>query len=515
MFSILACSQGYLTAYELTATALQAQSGVGGSEDSLPPPGTAEPGGVEGTVDPANPSETEAPVQIQTEKAATEAALTTPLAPVMYTTQAGDTLPAIAARFDVSPGEIQSVEAIPLTGLIDAGKLLIIPSQLRETGPKNLIIPDSEVVFSPSALDFDISAFANQAGGYLSTYREYLANGWTSGAEVIYKVAIENSINPRLLVALLEFQSGWVYGQPATLASTDYPLGWVRTEKKGLYKQLSWAVQHLSIGYYGWRAGILTDVKFEDGSVARIAPHLNAGTVAVQMLFAQLYEPILWNGVLGGNESFSSLYNQMFGDSWLRANTVEPLLPVNLTQPEMILPFLPGHTWSFTGGPHSAWGPDGALAALDFAPSSLESGCVSSDEWVTAVTGGQVLRSENGVVILDSDGDGHEQTGWVILYLHIESRNRVAAGTWLAQGDLVGHPSCEGGVATGTHVHIARKYNGEWVLADGPLPFTMNGWRAVAGDKPYVGSLVKGAEIISSSLVGSYESRIFRPVGEN
>jgi hypothetical protein len=40
----------------------------------------------------------------------------------------------------------------------------------------------------------------------------------------------------------------------------------------------------------------------------------------------------------------------------------------------------------------------------------------------------------------------------------------------LAQDDRVGHPSCEGGSSSGIHIHIARKFNGEWVLADGGLP---------------------------------------------
>ncbi len=34
----------------------------------------------------------------------------------------------------------------------------------------------------------------------------------------------------------------------------------------------------------------------------------------------------------------------------------------------------------------------------------------------------------------------------------------------------------QGGEVTGTHVHIARKYNGEWILADGPLAFNLEGW---------------------------------------
>ena len=51
--------------------------------------------------------------------------------------------------------------------------------------------------------------------------------------------------------------------------------------------------------------------------------------------------------------------------------------------------------------------------------------------------------------------------------------------------------SCEGGEATGTHVHIARKYNGEWIAAEGALAFNLEGWLAQNGEAPYLGSLTR------------------------
>ena len=56
--------------------------------------------------------------------------------------------------------------------------------------------------------------------------------------------------------------------------------------------------------------------------------------------------------------------------------------------------------------------------------------------------------------------------GWVIFYFHLRSDSIAAVGTRLAAGDALGVASCEGGRSTGTHVHVARKYNGEWLAAD-------------------------------------------------
>ena len=364
---------------------------------------------------------------------------------------------------------------------------------------------------SPVAIDLDVKAFIDQAGGYLSTYSEWLGTTqWTTGAQIIERVALENSINPRLLLAILEYQSGWVYGQPASLVATDYPLGYLQANRKGLYAQLAWAVDQLSVGYYGWREGTLTQIEFPDGVSARLAPSLNAGTVALQYYFARAFVIEDWVKTLDPQLGFMALYIKMFGDPWQHDQAYEPLFPVGLEQPPLILPFFVGQLWSMTGGPHGAWAHAGSQAALDFSPAREVSGCVESDAWVLAAISGVVTRSDNGVVVIDVDGDGDERTGWDLMYLHIATNGRVGLGSRLQTGDLIGHPSCEGGISTGTHVHIARKYNGEWIAADGPLPFNLDGWVAQAGTEPYQGKLIRDGQTVIASIYGSYESRITR-----
>ncbi len=89
---------------------------------------------------------------------------------------------------------------------------------------------------------------------------------------------------------------------------------------------------------------------------------------------------------------------------------------------------------------------------------------------------GVIVRSEFGEVVQDLDGDGDERTGWTLLYMHIGTSGRVPVGKKLKAGEFIGHPSCEGGVSNGTHTHVARRYNGEWIPADGSLPFNLDGW---------------------------------------
>ncbi len=427
---------------------------------------------------------------------------------IVYEAQPGDALSAVAVRFGVLPSDISSSAGIlPEQGLIAPSTILLIPRRLGATGPSDRLIPDSEFVFSPHAVDFDVSAFAAQQGGFLETYHEYVGQRWRSGPEVLAMAARDNSVNPRLLLALLEYKSHWVtQSQRPSGNAFDYPLGNADPQFRGLYQQLSWVSNEMGKGYFEWRSGRLTDLIFGDLTQVRLAPDLNAGTVALQYFFAETLGPRNWAQALSP-DGFMATYRSFFGDPW---QYMHPLLEPGVQQPPMILPFLPGHVWAFTGGPHGAWERDSAWAALDFAPSTSVAGCGVSDDWAVAAAPGLVVRSGGGVVVLDLDGDGREQTGWDLIYLHIAESGHVAQGTFVETGDLIGHPSCEGGIATGTHLHLVRKYNGEWILADGPLPFDLSGWDAHAGIKPYQGELTKGDQTVLACTCASKQTLISR-----
>lgn len=433
---------------------------------------------------------------------------------ILYYSQNGDWLPAVAKRFGVEAGEITSPKILPEMGFLDAGTLLIIPDR-DEDGVQFTqslqFIPDSEFVFSATAVDFDIAAYVRDAGGYLSTYREYLGTtGWTSGAGVIERAAYENSVNPRLLLAVLDYESHWVRGKPENQFRTDYPMGYENFRNEGMFLQLAWAINQMSMGYYGWRSGSLTEITFRDGSKLRLDPTLNAGTVAIMMLFSRQHSLNEWLRIMDQSSGFAAFYQDMFGDPWVRAEASGPVFPPGLTQPQMVLPFETHTAWVFTGGPHSAWEHDGPLAALDFAPASEKTGCDPSTTWILSTAPGLVVRTGKGLVVVDLDGDGSEQTGWNILYLHVANQSRVAKGQWVETNDLIGHASCEGGISTGTHLHFARKYNGEWVTADGPIPFVLSGWTVIAGEKPYQGKMVKGNKVIVADVNGQSRALIYR-----
>ncbi len=426
---------------------------------------------------------------------------------VPYEAQTGDMLPALAVRFNTTVAEIlqanpiipESVKTLP------PGLPMQIPIYFRSLwGSAYRILPDSLFVNGPAQISFDTQAFLSEAPGWLNGHVEYAAGANRSSAEIVDLVALNFSLSPQLLLALLEYRSGALSQPVPDAAARTYPLANPERARRGLYLQLVWAADLLNDGYYRWRNGRLIEFELLDGRLERPDPWQNAATVALQHFFASQDPPEAYQLAVSP-EGFSATYTGLFGDPWPET---EPHIPGSLEQPELALPFEFGRTWALTGGPHTAWGQGEPWAALDFAPPAVAGGCQKSDEWATAAAPGVVARSETGTVVLDLDGDGDERTGWVLFYFHIASEGRAAAGATLSTGGRVGHPSCEGGRATGSHIHLARKYNGEWIHADGPLAFNLGGWVSASSGAVYKGTMRRFERTIVACECANQESQL-------
>jgi len=430
---------------------------------------------------------------------------------VDYVAQSGDTLPALAARFNTTINEIMEANSQipPEATTMPAGMPMKIPIYFAALWASSFqILPDHAFVNGPSVSGFNTPAYIKSQPGWLKDYRVYAGNEWRNGAGMVDYIAANYSINPRLLLAILEYQGG-ALTQAAPPVKKNL-LGFSRRYWESPYLQLVIAANTLNNGYYGWRIGSLLEFEDTDNILIRPDPWQNAASVSIQYYFSEISAGDKYARATGP-EGLIRTYTELFGDPWKDSLI---LIPGSLQQPVFQLPFPSDQVWSYTGAPHTGWGNGEPLAAVDFAPPSDKSGCFIAAEknFATAMADGLVVRSGIDGVVLDLDKDGDERTGWVIFYLHLSAKDRAPLGAELNAGAKIGYPSCEGGHATGSHVHIARKYNGEWIIADSAIPFNMNGWITHNGRSEYLGTITKGGATVTAcdcgdvytSISGSY-----------
>jgi LasA protease len=412
----------------------------------------------------------------------------------VYSVRKGDTLTGIASLFGCDFEALIADNNIGDANSLQVGQQLDISACQIETGPAVRLLPNSEFVNGPAYVGFDVAAFAEAQGGYLAKHTEKIRGKSLTGPEIVSLIAQRYSIGPRMLLAVLELKSGWVTDPNPMGHARDFPMGYKGGGWELLYWQLAWAADELNKGYYDWRGRGMSPIVWRDGSVVHYDPSLNAATAGLQYFLSKNANKSEWEAWVGeGTDGLPETYRRLFGDPSQYA--IEPLIPANTTQPTLSLPWPSDELWYYTSGPHGGWEDGSAWAALDFVPKEKGLGCKVASSWATASAPGLLIHSQNGEVKIDLDGDGHEQTGWVLFYLHIAEKDRVAVGTRVDQGDPIGHPSCEGGISEATHIHFARKYNGEWIAADGPLPFVLSGWQAHSGGKPYDGTLTRDNQV--------------------
>lgn len=155
-----------------------------------------------------------------------------------------------------------------------------------------------------------------------------------------------------------------------------------------------------------------------------------------------------------------------------------------LPPPDMFqLPFPIGDTWTFNGV-HGA-----RKEAIDFSIGRPWPRWKSdtSQRWVVAAAAGTIRKtSACGLEIDHADG-------WTSVYYHIENILRdsgtVQANERIANiANTPREAACEGGYATGPHLHFALKHNGQDVPING---LALSGWRIHSGRGRYDSSCAR------------------------
>jgi LysM repeat protein len=123
-------------------------------------------------------------VPAQTQVAATAKAPTqtsTPANTQKYTVQSGDTLSAIAAKFDVSVDDIKAINSLPNPDILSEGQVLLIPGGPITPTPTRVPIPTS----TRAPLPVITGTASTALGEFFVTIREIKAPGSLANEQVI------------------------------------------------------------------------------------------------------------------------------------------------------------------------------------------------------------------------------------------------------------------------------------------------------------------------------------------
>ena len=382
---------------------------------------------------------------------------------------------------------------------------------------EEILIVNENFVFRSEFMDFDVHAFLKLHSPWLSTYREFLLGSDSDVGDMIELVAYYHSINPKVLLALIEVQAGLLSTPHSLEARTmGYKASQIQkyelsaSDGNSLFSQTILMAESLVDGYYSiyneQELRGATWLSFADGSRLEITNLANPATFAIQKALAEVNTVERWQELVSvrSERGFYKTYFRLFGEDplWF----APPIRTQAGPYPDLKLPWPKDSVWYFTSGPHQT-------NAVDFA--SPGSGCSRDrwiDDWVAATRQGKVVTVSQVLVVVEH-GDG-----WRTGYFHVPSEDRVSNGQEVSQGDHIGHPGCCGDgtqqytctpgqwcscnswcscsgnwncCATGAHVHLMLYKDGNKETWNGK---TISGWTIQSTNGEYQGKMVKSGE---------------------
>ncbi len=367
-----------------------------------------------------------------------------------------------------------------------------------QTVPDLPLVSDGQFVWGPNVGDFDVASYLQAIGSPLVAYAEDVAL-WAN----------YTSVNPKILLTVLQMRNGMVLGPPP-----DPDPAVVRGQIESTAMDLATAFyEHLYT--WGSRSGGLSRmlasppvVELMDGTAVRISGAASSGSYAVATLLAGTRGLAAWSQDVSTADplGFPGVFGAMFpGTDPLDAtNDINPAAApaADLLQ----FPFPLGASWYF-GGPHN-W--NGGSAPPPYSSMDFYSGgatCAAPpDLYTVAAAAGAGVRRASCWMEIDHGG------GWTTSYYHLLG---TVAGGDMGRNTSLGTIACEvcvGGFATGPHVHFSLKYNGAYVSLEGAV---LSGWTVHVGSTPYnSGSLERDGQTLAPYSLVLNDYHVYYPESE-
>ena len=358
------------------------------------------------------------------------------------------------------PGEVR----VPPSPLPE-GQVLSFPTS-ASTGSPPLLLNDERLFYEPGWGTLEVRDFLAGRPGLLGDFRVQVGEEDVLVADLIAGKCLLYGINPKVLLTLLEVQSGLVDNPNPPPEALDRAMGHPDEGLVGMEAQLDWAVRELFRGTRDYP--ITTSLILNDGRLTPIPPGAGLGDYAVLRVVARAGDESDLRRVQGnGPDAFVQTYERLFGE--------DPRLPPGGWSAPAQAPFLtrpyPGeyevsavfdHHYPFLKE-------DGSLISHlgQEAPGLPYDG---HDGWDYALDAGvPVLAAADGLVLWSgASNDGcrtpalgvilDHGNGYQTLYWHL-SRVDVQPGQRVSRGETLGLAG-ETGCADGPHLHFGVHFLG-------------------------------------------------------
>jgi LasA protease len=350
------------------------------------------------------------------------------------------------------------------------------PSAAAWRQPVNPLVYSYDEMFN-----FDIEAFLASQAPHLLPYAEQISH-WAG----------YSSISPRVLLALMEQQSGVLRStnhsaeqlkQPfAALSSKTDFAGQLQDVADQLATRLYRTLTHPAASEFGkQQAASAIDFLFENAELQ--------GMSEAQALT----EPQAMQQRAAARQ-FNNIYQQLFAEEFAavsnRQDQQQAVEQPSADDPELMagpangflqFPFPLGQSWH-VGGAHTNTGSGNyPMSSLDMSQGGGW-GSNQSNRWVSASAAGSFKRHSSCFAEVVHSG------GWSTTYYHLMniqyntganvSKNARIANPANTQGQAL----CNGGASTGPHQHWSLKQNGSWTHLNGVY---VSGWRITATGSSY------------------------------
>jgi murein DD-endopeptidase MepM/ murein hydrolase activator NlpD len=368
---------------------------------------------------------------------------------------------------------------------------LATPVALGPTAPAPTPTPEpphpADDLFDPWRFSYEpgfdqtaVQAFLDAQPGVLKRSRIRVGDRSQSFAEVLIGMTSLFSVNPKILLAMLEQQSRLLSTAEPTPAQLAQAMGYDADGRRGLWGQLRWAATSLRHAARDHPAG--STVKFADGSTRDLGP-VSMPRYALARTLALTTSP---GGLEARLRGFLETYTRLFGDprevplDW--PPPAQPFLRAPMEEPRQITSFF-DHDAPFlqeNGSLVSYWGR--AEETLSYDGHTGWDYALAPPDAVLAAAAGNVIfagNSDDGCGIARAVIIDH-RNGYRTLYWHLSSF-AVEAGQQVEAGQKIGVAG-DTGCVTGPHLHFQTQYLGRdvdpygWCSAATPDP-----WPAAGG----------------------------------